>query len=41
MAADLASEADPGVVATVFFDDDGIVFVSCTRAVFGTPGQLR
>ena len=41
MSAALASEADPGVVATVFFDDDGIIFVSCTRAVFGTPGQLR
>ena len=37
----LASAADPSTTATVFFDQDGVVFVHCTRAVFGDARLVR
>ena len=41
LAGSLASAADPATVATVFFDDLGVVYVGCTRPVFGSPARLR
>ncbi len=33
--------ADPSTVASVFFDDAGVVFVGCSRAVFGSARHVR
>jgi hypothetical protein len=41
LAGVLTSEIDASVSATVFFDADGIVFVDCTRQVFGSANQVR
>ena len=41
LSSQLASTADPLAVASIFFDADAIVFISCTRAVFGDPSVLR
>ncbi len=41
LSASLASETDPNVVATLFFDHDAVVSISCTRGLFGSPAQLR
>ena len=41
LTGDLVSAADPSTVASVFFDDAGVVFVSCSRAVFGPARQVR
>jgi hypothetical protein len=35
------SAADLDTVATLFFDEQGIVFVSCTRPIFGPAGRVR
>jgi hypothetical protein len=43
LSGDLVSAADPSVAATVFFDADAVVFVSCTSEpeIFGSAHQLR
>ena len=41
LASTLSSSAEPGVSVTLFFDEHDIVFISCTRAVFGDPALLR
>jgi hypothetical protein len=37
----LSSSADSSLVATLYFDHAAIVFISCTRAVFGDSARLR
>jgi hypothetical protein len=37
----IASDAEPEVVVTVFFNDSGVGFVECTRAVFGSAEDVR
>ena len=41
LAGDLVSAADPSVVVTVFFDESEVVFVRCSRSVFGSAKQVR
>ena len=36
LAGSIASAADPDTVATLFFDEQGVVFVGCTRPIFGS-----
>ena len=40
LAGSIASAADPSTVATLFFDEHGVVFVSCTRPIFGLAGRV-
>ena len=40
-AASVASSADPSVVMTILFDDEGVALLSCTRAVFGSAASLH
>ncbi len=37
----ITSEADPDVTVSVYFDDAGVGYVSCTRAVFGAAADGR
>ncbi len=37
----IASAADPDVEVSVYFDDVGVGYVSCTRAVFGSAADGR
>ena len=37
----ITSTAEPDVVVTVYFDDDGVGLVRCTRAVFGSAADSR
>ena len=37
----IVSEADPDVTVSVYFDDAGVGYVSCTRAVFGAAADGR
>ena len=37
----IVSAAEPDVVVTVFFDEAGVGFVECTRAVFGSAADVR
>ncbi len=37
----IASSAEPDVVVTVYFDDDGAALLRCTRAVFGSASDAR
>ena len=37
----IASAAEPDVVVTVFFNDTGVGFVECTRAVFGSAADVH
>ncbi len=41
IAGRIVSVAEPEVVVTVFFDDSGVGFVECTRAVFGSAADVR
>jgi hypothetical protein len=41
LGGELVSAADPSTVASVFFDDAGVVFVGCSRAVFGPARHVR
>jgi hypothetical protein len=41
LSGSISSAADPGTVATLFFDEQGVVFVSCTRPIFGPAGRMR
>jgi hypothetical protein len=41
LAGRIVSAAEPDVVVTVFFDDVGVGFVECTRAVFGSAADVR
>ncbi len=41
LAGRIVSAAEPEVVVTVFFNDSGVGFVECTRAVFGSAEDVR
>ena len=41
LSGSIASAADPDTVATLFFDEHGVVFVGCTKPVFGPAGRSR
>ena len=39
MAGEICSAAEPDVKVTLYFDDFGVVLVTCTRAVFGSSAD--
>ncbi len=41
LAGTLVSVVVPSVSATIFFDTEGVVFVRCSHAVFGSADQLH
>jgi hypothetical protein len=41
LAGELVSAADASTVASVFFDDTGVVFVGCSRAIYGSARRTR
>ena len=41
LSSQLTSLADPLAVATIFFDEEAVVFISCSIAVFGDPATSR
>jgi hypothetical protein len=41
LSSTLASDLEPDIRMTVFFIDSAIVFLQCSRAVFGSPSSTR